>query len=449
MVTRRFTSWGGLSATPNTVRTPADSAIAHAGTQPWLAVGQGRSYGDTGLPGGPEAIDTSAMHKIIAFDRQAGILRAESGITLAAILDTIIPHGWFLPVTPGTRRVSLGGAVANDVHGKNHHGAGTFGRHVCALELLRSDGSRLVCTPAENADLFAATIGGMGLTGLIGWIEIALMRVASPHVRQTSIRFASLDEYFRDHAHADAGHEYSVAWIDSLARGKALGRGIVMFGDHADAAQDKMPAVGDATRKPALSIPFTPPFATITGLSLRAFNEFYYRKPLGKAGHTVDYKTFFYPLDGIEGWNRLYGPRGLRQFQCVIPSQAAADSVREMLCVSQQASHGSFLTVLKRFGAIPSPGILSFPREGYTLTLDFPYRGTTTDRLLAELDAITLQAGGAVNPYKDARMSRAVFEASFPGWTRFTPLMDPLAQSLFSKRIGLKAGQAADITSGD
>ena len=443
MSTHTFTSWGGLSASCDDVRLPASSNEVHAPGERWLAVGNGRSYGDTGLPAGAAAIDTRAMRKIHSFDPVEGVLRAESGILLSEILDAIIPHGWFLPVTPGTRWVTLGGAVANDVHGKNHHKAGTFGTHVRALELVRSNGSRLICSRETHRDMFAATIGGMGLTGIICWIEINLMRIKSAHVKQTSIRFKNLDEYFARYCEADTGHEYSVAWIDSLAKGAALGRGILMLGEHANTPGTEPPPAGDASRKPWLAIPFTPPFAAITPLTLKAFNMAYYRKPLGPDGRIVDYKSYFYPLDGIAGWNRLYGPRGLRQFQCVIPIAEAHGAIKEMLQLAQSSRQGSFLTVLKKFGRAPSPGLLSFPREGFTLTLDFPYRGDVTDALLQKLDAITLQTHGAVNPYKDARMSRAVFEASFPNWKEFTRYMDPQAQSLFSKRIGLMA----DVTS--
>ncbi|MCC2095941.1 MAG: FAD-binding oxidoreductase, partial [Hyphomicrobiales bacterium] len=385
------------------------------------------------------AIDTRAMNKVISFDAQTGVLRAEAGILLAQILDVIIGQGWFLPVTPGTRYVTLGGALANDVHGKNHHGAGTFGCHVRAFELLRSSGVQMVCSPKTNPDLFAATIGGMGLTGLVTWVEIQLMRAASAHVNQTSHKFRNLDEYFDRFADTEDQHEYAVSWIDSLASGTALGRGVLMLGDHVAVAPASPLPADDAMRKPRLAIPFRPPFSVISPLTLRAFNLAYYNAPRKTGREMVDYKTYFYPLDGIDGWNKLYGPRGLRQFQCVLPEDNARDAVKAMLRLSQAAGHGSFLTVLKKFGAVRSPGILSFPRPGYTLTLDFPYRGGATDRLLTDLDGITLSAGGAVNPYKDARMSREVFEASFPNWRRMTDFIDPQAQSAFSARIGLCA----------
>ena len=416
---------------------PASNEDADAPCTSHLAVGNCRSYGDTCLPAGVTAVVTTGMKKVLAFDPDKGILRAEAGILLAEILDLIIPHGWFLPVTPGTRYVTLGGALANDVHGKNHHCTGTFGRHVRAFELARSNGIRAVCSPDNNTGYFAATIGGMGLTGIVTWIEFSLMRAASPHVQQTSTRFGSLDEYFKHYVNADDSHQYGVSWIDSLATGAKFGRGILMTGDHATAGNPDLPDVDSAMRPPKLRVPFRPPVSLISPLTLKAFNFAYYNAPRKTGLETVDYRKYFYPLDGIEGWNKLYGPRGLRQFQCVVPITNAQAAVGDMLCLAQRSGHGSFLTVLKKFGTIPSPGILSFPRPGFTLTLDFPYRGQATDTLLGELDAITLSAGGAVNPYKDARMSREVFEASFPDWQQMLPFMDPAAQSMFSNRIGL------------
>jgi FAD/FMN-containing dehydrogenase len=434
---KSFTSWGGISASPSRVLTPASNEAADAPTASYLAVGNCRSYGDTCLPAGDIAIDTRAMKNVLSFDPDKGILRAEAGILLAEILDLVMPHGWFLPVTPGTRYVTLGGALANDVHGKNHHCTGTFGRHVRSFELLRSNGVRMVCSPIINADYFAATVGGMGLTGVVTWVEFSLMRAASPHVVQNSTQFASLDEYFERHKDADDKHQYGVSWIDSMATGKNFGRGVLMTGDHAPGTSSDNAKAESAMRPPKLRIPMRPPVSLISPLTLRAFNFAYYHAPRKSGPEHVDYRKYFYPLDGIEGWNKLYGPRGLRQFQCVVPIANAHESIADMLRLSQKADHGSFLTVLKKFGTIPSPGILSFPRPGFTLTLDFPYRGEATDKLLGELDAITLCAGGAVNPYKDARMSRQVFEASFPDWEQMLPLMDPLSCSMFAKRIGL------------
>jgi len=442
MAASNISSWGGITARQQTILSPVDHEGLETPRKPYLAIGNCRSYGDTCLPAEGVAIDARTMNRVLEFDVDRGVMRAEAGILLADILDLVIPHGWFLPVTPGTRHVTLGGALANDVHGKNHHGAGTFGRYVRAFELLRSNRVRMVCSPSANAGYFAATIGGMGLTGIVTWIEFSLMRAASPHVLQTSTRFANLEEYFERHMDADDGHEYGVSWIDSMASGAKFGRGVLMTGDHAAANSGKPLASDSARRLPKLRVPFRPPVSVISPLMLRAFNFAYYNAPRKPGAELVDYRKYFYPLDGVEGWNKLYGPRGLRQFQCVVPIAHAHEAVGDMLRLSQKAGHGSFLTVLKKFGSISSPGMLSFPRRGFTLTLDFPYRGESTDALLGELDGITLAAGGAVNPYKDARMSREVFEASFPGWEQILPFMDGLAQSMFSRRIGLHESHA-------
>lgn len=428
----RYSSWGGISVEPERITSPQSAGDMEPSDAPFLAFGNGRSYGDSGLPAGANITDMRGANRLLAFDTSAGIVRAEAGMLLSDLLNIIIPHGWFLPVTPGTRYVTLGGALANDVHGKNHHAAGTFGRFVKSFELVRSDGSRQTCSADINSGFYRATIGGMGLTGVVTWIELQLAAVASPDVVQETMRFDSLEGFFKATDDEDRNHEYSVAWIDSLARGRNLGRGGLMRGNHLD-RQGKARAVKD----PRIGVPFTPPVAMVNRLSLKAFNTAYYHLAMKPGTAEVGFEKFFYPLDGIANWNRLYGPAGLRQFQCVVPLQGAEDAVRTMLETSQAAGHGSFLTVLKRFGALASPGLISFPRAGVTLTLDFPYRGRKTDRLLARLDEITLAAGGAVNPYKDARMSREVFEASFPGWRAITPYMDPNAESLFSRRIGL------------
>ncbi|MGL4729170.1 MAG: FAD-binding oxidoreductase [Bosea sp. (in: a-proteobacteria)] len=434
------TSWGGMSARAARVIRPANHEALSAPQGRYLAIGAGRSYGDSALIDGGTLIDTHGMRRILSFDPASGIMRAEAGISLAEILECAIPLGWFLPVTPGTRYVTLGGAIANDVHGKNHHRAGSFGRYVTSLLLLRSDGSQRVCSPHENAAWLNATIGGMGLTGVIGWAEIQLLRVTSPDVRQETIPLGRLADFFSHLDESDARFEYGVAWLDSLAKGASLGRGVLMRANHATASEP-----GRAMAKPArvLSLPFTPPISLVNGLSMRAFNAAYrWRATSGPAERLVPWASFFYPLDGVAHWNRAYGPKGLRQHQSVLPRNGAENAVSEMLMVAQAAGHASFLTVLKSFGDRPGAGLLSFARPGVTLTLDFAYRGAATDALLERLDAITLAAGGAVNPYKDGRMSADTFRASFPEWRNILPFLDPHAESCFSNRVGLTGSRA-------
>lgn len=420
-------AWGRIAMADVVALTPSDSASASLPTHAYLPVGNSRSYGDSAMPTGT-AILTRGLNRILDFNAETGLLRAEAGVLLSDVIAHVTPRGWFLPVTPGTQFVTLGGALANDVHGKNHHRAGTFGCHIRAFELIRSDGARLLCSPQSNAGLYAATIGGMGLTGLVTWIELALKPTPTPDVIEETIRFPSLDRFFTLSAESDAAYEYSVAWIDSSARGAALGRGLFMRANHADA-----PAA--PRRGLRLALPFTPPLSLMNGASIGLFNAAQFA--LAKDGERRrGYGQFFYPLDGIGGWNKAYGPRGFHQHQSVLPLHAAEQAIADMLNALHEARIYSFISVLKIFGRQASPGLLSFPREGATLALDLPNHGEATLRLLSRLDEITLRAGGAVNPYKDSRLPRDVFEASFPSLAQMQPWLDPLAASQFSRRIG-------------
>lgn len=427
-----YRSWGGLVARGSEI-VSAREWIDGPGRyrSPALAYGNGRSYGDSCLNDGGALIDTRGLGGVHAFDRESGLLTCGAGLRLDRLLELAVPAGWFPPVTPGTSLVTIGGALANDVHGKNHHAAGTFGCHVRAFELMRSDGRRLICAPDLNAELFAATIGGLGLTGLVTQVTLQLMPIASAQMLQEVLHFDSLDRFFEIAAESDATHDYTVAWIDALASGRHFGRGVFFRANHAPASLAPPPR---AIR--SLPFPLTPPFPLINRATLGAFNWLYRNsQPRGPEAHRIHYRPFFYPLDRIRDWNRAYGPRGLRQFQCAVPAADARQAVAEMLRRTLAAGEASFLTVLKIFGAKPSPGLLSFPMPGATLTLDFPNRGERTARLLAELDRITLAAGGRVNPYKDARMPPATFEGSFPHWRDFARHVDPGFSSGFWRRV--------------
>ena len=400
---------------------------------PVLPYGQGRSYGDSCLNEGGTLLDTSGLRRFIAFDETAGILRCEAGTTLAEILDLIVPKGWFLPTTPGTKFVSVGGAIANDVHGKNHHVAGTFGRHVLSFELLRSDGRSYVCSPAENVDLYRATIGGLGLTGLILWAEIQLHAISGPFIDIESVRFGSLDEYFDIAGETNRTHECTMAWVDCVATGRQMGRGLLMLGNHS--WQPRIPGISAEPRQ-KLALPVDLPSGVLNKLSIRAFNAVHYHAQIPKqVRKTVPYDAFFYPLDAIGAWNHMYGRAGFLQHQCVVPPESAREAVRSIFEVTSRSGEGSFLAVLKTFGDLPSPGMISFPRPGATLALDFPLRGSSTLRLLDELDAIVLEHGGAVYPAKDARMSPRCFEASFPDWREFERYVDERFSSSFWRRV--------------
>ena len=299
-------------------------------------------------------------------------MRCEAGVSLAEILDIFVPRGWFLPVTPGTKFVSVGGAIANDIHGKNHHRSGTFGCHVTCFELLRSNGQRLICSPDQNSELFRATIGGLGLTGVILWAEFRLKPIINPYIDMDHIRFSSLEEFFDISAASDQDFEYTMSWVDLLIGGQNLCRGIFMRGNH---NQSQALASKPVKKRLPLALPFNLPTFTLNTFTVKAFNELYYHAQTRKTVHkTVPYDPFFYPLDSIHDWYRMYGKRGFLQYQFVVPFDNARAAMSEILGRIRQAGEGSFLTVLKTFGDIPSPGMLSFPRPGLTLALDFAYR---------------------------------------------------------------------------
>jgi FAD/FMN-containing dehydrogenase len=433
MTTADYASWGRLPGAPHTARGLASrtAALPLGAGDRGLPFGNGRSYGDSCHSDGV-LLDTRGLNALIAFDPVTGVLRVEPGLLLSDLFPIIIPAGWFVPVTPGTQFVTIGGAIANDVHGKNHHRRGTFGCHVRCFELLRSDGSRRVCSAIDHADWYRATIGGLGLTGLITWAEIQLIPITSSLLEQEMIPFGRLDEFLDLARQSDAGFDYSVAWIDSLAAAKNLGRGLFIRGNHAGGPGPLVAGPGKAR----LGVPLTPPRPLINRLTLTGFNALYWRQTMGRTKRAaIPYTSFFYPLDAISGWNKLYGPKGLLQHQSVVPMADGITVIRELIERTQRARIGSFLTVLKVFGDLPSPGLLSFPQPGLTLTLDFANAAPQVLQLLDELDATTVAAGGRVNPYKDARMSPAAFSASFPHYEALTPFIDPAFSSRFWTRV--------------
>lgn len=432
-------SWGRYPYTPQEMHavtwrdaTQATWHEAMRGSGTTLAFGNGRSYGDSCLAASGQVVHTRSLDRMISADWQSGVLRAESGVTLEEVLEVALPRGWMLPVTPGTKYVTLGGAVANDVHGKNHHVRGTFGRHVRRFGLDRSDGGAFECAPDSSAELFAATIGGLGLTGLISWVEIQLMPINSSLIDVTSYRFSNLDEFFELSERLDPLHEYSVAWVDCQSKGAALGRGIFMVGDHASTG----PLEVDTRKKRA--VPFTLPVPLFNRVTLRAFNELYFRRhPRSEVRALVSYDAYFYPLDSILEWNRIYGRAGFQQYQCVVPKRWAQQATGSILELIAASGAGSFLAVLKRCGNIESPGLLSFPIEGTSLALDFPQRDEVNRRLFAKIDAIVRETGGRIYPAKDAHMSGADFRAAYPNWQQVEALRDPAMMSRFWERTTL------------
>ena len=429
---KEFVSWGRVGrATPAQVHTISDRAIPlpASGERPMLAYGRGRSYGDVCLNNGGVLLHTSGLDRWISFDRITGVLRCEAGVTLREILALVVPQGWFLPVTPGTREVTVGGAIANDVHGKNHHAAGTFGHHVRSLELLRSDGQRLHCSAASHPQWFAATVGGLGLTGLVTQAELQLLPVANAFMDVQSVRFGCLAEFWELNAQAESLWPYTVAWLDCAARGAAIGRGVFGCARHA-APQPELPAFRERRR----SVVLTPPFSLINGASLKAFNWLYWHK--ARTGRSQShYLPYFYPLDSIAQWNRLYGPAGFYQYQCVVPPTVMQEAIDELVQRIAASGQGSFLAVLKTFGTRPSLGMLSFARPGATLALDFPNRGVATHRLFDDLDAIVRAAGGAIYAAKDSRMPADLFRSAYPKLPEFATFVDPGFGSNFWRRM--------------
>jgi FAD/FMN-containing dehydrogenase len=431
--TKRIFSWGRYPKTAHQyIHKPAwndqvPQILKEAAPGSLLPYGLGRSYGDSCLNAGRELIDCHRLNRILGFDDSTGVIRCESGTSISDIIDVFLPKGWFLPVTPGTRFVTVGGAIANDVHGKNHHCAGTFGAHVRQIGLHRSNDGLVSCSSEENSDMLRATVGGLGLTGVIAWADIQLKRVASPWIDVESIPFQSLHAFLDISRESNDRFEYTVAWLDCFA-GKNT-RGIFFRGNHAaDRGKKIRPTRG-------FKLPFALPAWILNRHSVRAFNTAYYKiHAARKSASVVLYDSFFYPLDSIRQWNLLYGKRGFLQYQCVIP-EANVEAVEELLDRIAHSGMGSFLGVLKQFGSAPAAGMLSFARPGFTLALDFAMRGERTLRLMQELDEVVQQSGGAIYPAKDACMSPALFEASFPRWRGFIPYIDPKMSSSFWRRV--------------
>jgi FAD/FMN-containing dehydrogenase len=406
---------------------PANVAGLHNGVLP---VGLGRSYGDSCLLRDGNLVDCTSMNRLLEFDPETGVLTAEAGLSLAQILDFAVPRGFFLPVTPGTKYVTLGGAIANDIHGKNHHVAGTFGSHVTRFELVRSDGSHRLCSPTENPDWYAATIGGLGLTGIITWASVRLRPIVSRLIDYEGIQFHGLDEFLsltETYRHIP----YTVSWIDCASTGKNFARGVFMAGDHSP-----VPAPLTRSPEPKLVFPFDAPGFLLNHTTVSMFNMLYFNKqmkPHVKALH--DYEPFFYPLDKVLHWNRGYGKSGLLQFQYAIPWANAREATNTILREIAKSGLASFLAVLKVFGDVPSPGLMSFPQPGITLALDFPIKEGLTFPLFERLADMTLEFGGRLYPAKDAAMTSSQFKTFYPQWEQLARFRDPIITSSFWERV--------------
>jgi len=411
---------------------------ALSGRRTSIPRGLGRCYGDSSLA--DRILSLVPMDKFISFDETTGLLECEAGVSFKDILETFVPRGWFLPVTPGTKFITVGGAIASDVHGKNHHLAGGFTRFVKRLSLLIGDGSIVRCSPSENTDLFRATCGGMGLTGVIVTAAFTMRRIPSSFVSQETLKARDLDEIIGHFQNSSA--PFSVAWIDCLARGRSLGRSVLMQGDFAEPVSlpaDKPFLTVDTGS--SLTFPFNAPSYLLNTTSVSVFNALYHgRFSAGASRSLIHYEPFFYPLDKILHWNRMYGSRGFLQYQCVLPLGSGHRGMRALLETISSSGQASFLAVLKLFGRqTDTDGYLSFPMEGFTLALDFPHSSSLFS-LLDRLDAIVLEHGGRLYLTKDARMSAETFKKGYPHLEEFLAVkrrVDPfnIFRSLQSDRL--------------
>lgn len=452
-VTKTIAGWGNFPLERCCVYRPekrSEVAALLAAEHPptTIARGLGRSYGDAALNRDHGVMIQSQLNRFLSFDEAEGVLECEAGTSLAEIIAVLLPRGFFPQVVPGTQFITVGGAIAADVHGKNHHRDGSFAGCVVDLTLLMPSGVVWTCSPHQRADVYWATIGGMGLTGVIQTARIRLQRVESAYLDVAYRRFEHVDPLLNHFDEHDPDHHYSVAWIDCLAKGRALGRGVLMLAEHA-ARADLPPRTRarplSPPRRRTHTLPCFAPAALLNPLTVRAFNALYYHCHRSER-KLVDYDRFFFPLDRIHHWNRIYGQRGFTQYQAVLPPSADAGhrGVKAMLQRIADFGGASFLAVLKKFGPA-SPGLLSFPMEGYTLSLDLPNTGPKLLDLMGALDRIVIEHGGRVYLAKDACLSRASFAAMYPNLERFKQIkvqLDPerrLASSQ-ARRLGIVEG---------
>lgn len=439
-------SWGRYPQTIAQVLEPLDSDAlqrllkAHAKDAAMIPRGAGRSYGDSALA---ELVMSSRfLDSFLSLDPDEGIIHCGAGVNLDSILKVCIPHQLFLPVLPGSKFVTVGGAIAADVHGKNHHLDGSFGEHVIGFNLLLASGEVVFCSRTENPELFHASCGGMGLTGIIIDAKLNLRKVSGVTIKRRSIIGSNLPATF-EILEANNSSTYSVAWLDCLARGESLGRSVVYLAEHGEDQRFEY------KQRFAVNVPFTTPGFLLNKFSMGVFNGSYFnlKKQLPKSD-TSNYDAYFFPLDNIGNWNRLYGGKGFLQYQFVIPTESALEGITKVLEKVSAAGKGSFLSVLKKFGK-SNANLLSFPVEGYTLTLDFK-REKSLFPLLLELDDIVLAHGGRLYLAKDARMTENTFKQSYPNWEQFMELkekVDPqnIFGSLQSTRLGLSSGKETAI----
>lgn len=400
---------------PERVSAAAD-AVRHLGADGLIAYGGGRSYGDPAIRADGSVLLTERLDRILAFDEAEQVVVCEPGVRVSDMQAFLVPRGYSLPAVPGTGFATIGGLVANDVHGKNHDRHGSFGDHVCWFDLLMADGTVTQVAPESDAPLFAATIGGAGLTGIVVTVCVKVLAVPSNAVQVTELRVRDLDHFFELFAEHRTRATYSVGWIDALARGAQLGRGVLELADPS-------PAGLPPGKARTLRVPFDMPGILLNRLTMSGFNALYYRRaPVGGEVRKRTLTEFFHPLDALHDWNRIYGSAGFHQFQCVIPEDGGPSGIRRLLEEISASGSASFLAVLKTMGG-EGRGYLSFPMRGYTLALDFPARAAVKD-LLCRLEDITLDYGGRIYLAKDSVMSEAGFARMYPALREFRAVLD-------------------------
>ena len=444
---RALRGWGGTSPSVATVHTAGEDVelvrlVTEAGPRGVLGRGLGRSYGDAAQNGGGLVVDMTARQRVLSINTETALVEVEAGVSLDQLMRLLLPLGLFVPVSPGTRQVTVGGAIAADIHGKNHHVDGSFGRHVVSMDLLCADGTIRTLTP--ESELFWATVGGMGLTGLVLRANLRMKKVESAYCLVDTERCANLDDLMARMAEGDHRFTYSVAWIDCLASGASLGRSVLTRGwpatleqlphklrDHALEFRPKQVAVA----------PPVFPSGMLNRATVAAFNEVWFRKaPRERRGEVQSIAAFFHPLDAVSSWNRIYGPKGFLQYQFVVPF-GAEDTLRRCIEMLSDAGQASFLAVLKRFGA-QGEGHLSFPTPGWTLALDIPLGAPILGGLLDRLDAEVIAAGGREYLAKDSRLSASEIAPMYPRldeWRAIRKAVDPdgVFTSDLARRLGL------------
>jgi decaprenylphospho-beta-D-ribofuranose 2-oxidase len=451
MPERLLTGWGRTAPTRAHVVSPHEpggiaEALRSVPARGLIPRGLGRSYGDAAQNAGGHVLDTTRLRRIHAIDAARGLVTADAGVSLDRLLAELVPLGWFLPVVPGTRQVTLGGAIAADVHGKNHHHDGTFGRHVRSAVLQTPGGESMLLTEDRTPDELAATTGGMGLTGVVTQATVALTPISTSWIAETTRRTADLDETMEQMSTGDDRHRYSVAWIDCLARGRRFGRSVILWGDHATV--DEVPVRQRADplarhhRRP-LPAPRLPS-GLVRRATVAAFNELYFRRAPRSARRIVPLDGFFFPLDALDGWNRLYGRSGLLQYQLVVPF-GREDALRAALEILNRSGAASFLAVLKRFGAERGP--LSFPMPGWTLAMDVPASDAALASVLDRIDELVAGAGGRVYLAKDSRLRPDLLREMYPrlrDWRRVREALDPagVMRSDLARRLPALTGDA-------